>query len=376
MSLSKKAPVLIISLLLAVLLLVGCTSQNQNTQSTPNNQSTLSPSAAPSAAAGDGVVFEGLPGGQVTMTVDQIKAMKSVEKSVTSLDSQGEINKCKAKGVILNDFLKSYGKKQTDFSIIRVTATDGYVVEIPKDVIDAEDIILAYELDGKPLEKDNAPLRIIIDNVRSLYWARMVGKVEFLTQAQEATVKRIVILESTYVDLQKEDYEYYNDGKTSKDTAVKMSELLGKYAKGESADTYYIKASDGLEKTQQKDIIEKFYLKIDGDGAPMLTSKDIPVGMHVKDLFTLRCGSTVFYSVEKTLQQDKTAALSKIASDAGLTADTFILAATDGYSKEITKDELKNWHIKLSSTESGPIVAYQTGAEDKGIKNFLSITAK
>jgi len=300
--------------------------------------------------------------------------MKSVERSVTSLDSQGEINKCTAKGVLLNDFLKEYGKKQTDFNIIRVTATDGYVVEILKDVIDAEEIILAYELDGKPLDKDNAPIRIIIDNVRSLYWARMVCKIEFLSQAQDAEVRRVVILESTYADLEKAEYEYYDDGVASEDTAVQMSELLGKYAKGESADTFSITAYDGLKKTQQKDVIEKFSLKIDGPYAPMLTSKEVPVGMHVKDLFMLRCGATVFYSALKDLEDGQTIALSKIASDAGLSADAYILAATDEYTKEISKDELKNWYVKLSDEDG--VVAYQKSAEDKGIKGFLSITAK
>ena len=368
MNILKNTVIPAISVLLAALMLSGCASPNGGAATTPN------PTAAPTAAAGDEVVFEGLPEGAVSAGVDELKAMKSVERGVTSLDSQGEINKVTAKGVLLNDFLKDYGKKQTDFNIIRVTATDGYVVEIPKDVIDAEDVILAYELDGKPLDKDNAPLRIIIDNVRSLYWARRVCKVELLSEAQEAAVRRVVVLESTYADLKKEDYEYYDDGVTSEDTAVQMSELLGKYAKGESVDTFTITASDGLKKTQQKDVVEKFSLKIDGQYAPMLTSKEVPVGMHVKDLFMLRCGAAVFYSTSKALKDGQTLDFSKIASDTGLSADNYILAAMDGYTKEISKDALKDWFVRQSDEDG--VVAYQKGAEDKGIKNFLSITAK
>ena len=368
MNIMKRAAVPFVCVLLAGLLFAGCTPAGQNAGTT------ASPTAAPAAASGGGVAFEGLLDGAVTMEVDELRAMKSVERSVTSLDSQGEINECTAKGVLLNDFLEAYGKKQTDFNVIRATASDGYVVEIPKEVIDAEDIILAYELDGKPLDEDNAPVRIIIDNVRSLYWARMVCKVEFLSQAQEAEVRRVVVLESTYADLEKTPYEYFDDGVTSEDTAVSMSELLGKYAKGERADTFHITAYDGMKKTQQKEIIEKFSLKIDGRNAPMLTSREVPVGMHVKGLFMLRCGTTVFYSAQKTPEEGEAVALSKIASDTGLSADAYILAATDGYTKEVLKDALGEWYVELSGEDGA--VAYQKGAKAKGIKNFLSVTAK
>jgi hypothetical protein len=343
-------------------ILCGC-SATTIVQSTPS-------STTPPVSASGGIEFKGLGDNPFNISLDKLKEYASTQMDAESLTSDGEIVKMNVKGPTMDEILKEYGKTQKDFFAIRATATDGYVVEIPKDILQAKDVILAYEIDGKTLDAENGPVRLIVNKERALYWAKMVCKIELLQQNEQSVTTRVVILESTYDGLAKEKYEY----KTSIDNAVKMEELLGIWAKGENADEYFLTASDGLQKNQQKDIVTKFYLKIDGESAPMLTSAEIPVGMHFKDLLSLKAGSTVFLSVGKMLEGGKTAALTETLKAAGLEGNAFILAATDGYSRQIASSDVENWSVVINQTDG--IVCFEKGKEDKGIKHFVSITAK
>ena len=293
----KKVSWLLFCLLLILAVAVGCSP----TQTDDEGIATASTSSG--QQTGDAITIVGLSDGDLTLTVDELKKMDSVEDDLQSLDSQGEIIEKHVKGVTLDSILSQHSANQKDYFVIRATATDGYVVEIPKYVIDSEDIILAYEIDGEALDEESAPIRVVINNVRALYWARMVSKIELISDVEQASVKRVVFLEGTYPQLEKYDYEYFNDDVSSTDTAVKMSDVLGLYAKGESSEDCVIVASDGLKKTQQKYIVKQFYLKIDGANAPLLASKDIPVGMHVKEVFAIRVGSTELESLDAKLKE-------------------------------------------------------------------------
>lgn len=364
----KKVSWLLLCILLVLAIAVGCSPAQTDEGSATANTS-------PDQQSDDAIAIVGLSDGDLTFTVDELKGMDGVEDDMESLDSQGEIIKKHVKGVTLDSILSQHSAKQKDYYVIRVTATDGYVVEIPKYVIDSEDIILAYEIDGEALDEESAPVRIVINNVRALYWARMVSKIELISDVEQASVNRVVFLEGTYAQLEKHDYEYFADDVSSTDTAVKMSDVLGLYAKGESSEDCVIVSSDGLKKTQQKYIVEQFSLKIDGANAPLLASKDVPVGMHVKEVFSIRIGSTEFESLAAKLKESTKIKLSDVATWAELEGDAFILAAADDYSKEVSSDELSNWYVEYAE-DGNSLIAYKDGEKDKAIKDFISITVK
>ena len=57
--------------------------------------------------------------------------------------------------------------------------TDEYDVKLYADYLAEHPIMLAYGINGQPLDAETAPVRIIIRNSDSAYWVRMVNKIEF-----------------------------------------------------------------------------------------------------------------------------------------------------------------------------------------------------
>ena len=47
-------------------------------------------------------------------------------------------------------------------------------------MLDEKEMILAFGMDGMPLDEEDKPVRIIIPESDSAYWIRMVEKIEFI----------------------------------------------------------------------------------------------------------------------------------------------------------------------------------------------------
>ena len=101
-----------------------------------------------------------------------------VNKDVVSVSSSGEETEMNVSGGLLGELLEIHGISQIELNGIRVTAVDGYSMEIPSEVLKNRDIILAYEIDGKPLLEKNRPVRIIIPGERAMYWVSAVSTIE------------------------------------------------------------------------------------------------------------------------------------------------------------------------------------------------------
>ncbi len=124
------------------------------------------------------ITLTGLAEQDITVTIDELKAMECVTKKTES--TSDKIGKVRATGPKLETLLAEHGASQTDFSHIRITAKDGYDVKLNSDVLADNDIILAFGIDGEPLDAESAPLRVIIPKSDSAYWIRMVTKIEFV----------------------------------------------------------------------------------------------------------------------------------------------------------------------------------------------------
>ena len=123
------------------------------------------------------IVFEGINDEPVYITVKQLKSMDC--HTVKTKSTSDKIGTVKATGVWLSDILSEYELEQADFRCITVYGTDEYSAPLYKDFLKENRIMLAFGIDGQPLDEDSAPVRIIIPESDSAYWTRMVNRIKF-----------------------------------------------------------------------------------------------------------------------------------------------------------------------------------------------------
>ena len=123
------------------------------------------------------IVFEGISDEPVYITVKNIKSMDC--HTVNTKSTSDKIGTVKATGVWLSDILSEYELEQADFSCITVYGTDEYSAPLYSDFLKENRIMLAFGIDGQPLDEDSAPVRIIIPESDSAYWTRMVNRIKF-----------------------------------------------------------------------------------------------------------------------------------------------------------------------------------------------------
>lgn len=83
------------------------------------------------------------------------------------------------KGVSLGDVLASAGVA-APYGELKFTAWDGYVGRVPYDIASKPDTILAYEQDGKPLPREDGPVRLVVASEDGFYWIRMITDIEVI----------------------------------------------------------------------------------------------------------------------------------------------------------------------------------------------------
>lgn len=123
------------------------------------------------------IVFEGISDEPVYITVKQLKSMDC--HTVKTKSTSDKIGVVKATGVWLSEILSEYELEQADFSCITVYGTDEYSAPLYNDFLKENRIMLAFGIDGQPLDEESAPVRIIIPESDSAYWTRMVNRIKF-----------------------------------------------------------------------------------------------------------------------------------------------------------------------------------------------------
>lgn len=329
------------------------------------------------------ICISGLEKENIEVKVDEIKKLKKVNKDVVAVTSSGERNEMNVSGGLLEELLGKYNKSQKNLSIVRFIATDGYSIDIPKEVLENRDIILAYEIDGKPLFEDSQPLRIIIPDERAMYWVKGLNKIEIVENDKKQgnkEIDKIIIFDTAILDLKQEDYKYYE----SVDKAIKTNDLLTSHASDNIEDEIFIKAADGLEKSESNKVFRDAYIKTTGKDSPIFLSSDMPKGMTVKDILWFSTGSTSFLSISKSFEyfdesnsdNIKGILFKDIMDDIDLTkGNTYIFVAKDGYKVEVSSEDANN--CILYKNEDNKVVVYFSGLEKStSVKDLLFIEVK
>ncbi len=332
-----------------------------------------------SVTADDGreILITGLTNDEYKITVGELKKLPVVTEKAQATRSNGEVVKVKATGCLLEDLLQQQGKSTEDYNTIRFTALDGYSIAVPSDILKSRTIILAYQMDGKPLDDENRPVRVVIPGERAMYWVRMLEKVELEAGAEQTPIRKVVLLETAAKALPTEDIKDFD----STDKAIKTKDLIQNYAESDEVQNVFIQASDGLHKNETQFNFLNAYIKITGKEAPKFLAPHMPQGMHVRDLLCINYGATsfLFYSQAQkvlslqTLEGISGISLSAVIKQTGLSqAEKYKFSRLDGSSMELAVNELGNALIYENS--QGDLAFYSPGtAAAEGMDNLLAI---
>ncbi|MSQ32391.1 MAG: hypothetical protein EXR59_04030 [Dehalococcoidia bacterium] len=122
------------------------------------------------------------------LTLDQLRAMPSIERYVTMICISNLVGDKLAgnalwKGVTLAEVLKQAGVK-TEAKYLLSYAYDGYSESLPLN--EATNVMIAYEMNGEPLtDKHGAPARLIIPGRYGMKSTKWLTKIELSTHDRE-----------------------------------------------------------------------------------------------------------------------------------------------------------------------------------------------
>ena len=317
---------------------------------------------------GQEVVITGLEQEQI-ITGDKIKAMTPVSFDAVAVDASGTQTPTTGIGVRLEDILAQYGASQKNFDAIVLNATDGYAIEIPRDVLAIRDVIIAYEINGTATD-----LRTVVPDERAMYWVKFLNKIELKGLVTQVETKNLAMMETALLLCTPEDYKYYD----AIDQAVPTSQLLEKTG-GLKTDTVEVAGMDGWVRTETYDLYKNQYIKTTGEDAPMFIGPDLPEGMRMKEVLYNKLGEDLILSVSNAEQKYGTTtingrtgvAIEKIFQELKIEeAAKYKLIGSDGYEAEISLQDLKSGILTLS--ESGVDTVFET-PEAASVKGLLFI---
>jgi hypothetical protein len=335
------------------------------------------------AAAGDDGGTPGLTiennGKEIFISMEEILRLDVLEKEVTPVPKEDEEVQARlVKGVLLEDVFQEFaGISQNDQEAIRLVAGDGYSIEVAKDLLQTREIILAFELDGKPLEGWEKPFRSVVPDVFEMYWVKNLEKIEVVEARSAADIRKIIMMESRISYITDQEYDYYGES----DRAVKISDLLLEFEA--DPENVYAQSVDGMEKNEKPDIFKSAYLKYTGKDSPMFLSEDLPHGMWIKEMLYFTYGSSAYFSLtsgyealeSETIEGINAVRLSGVISQCGLMPqDKYIFRALDNYLVEIESESIGQGYLYIQ--ENGlPAVAFEGLDKNTKVKDLLYIGA-
>lgn len=326
--------------------------------------------------------------GEKEFKVEELMEFESVEEEIIRRDNEGQIyDRYPIKGVLFRDVLASIDRDKKELKGFRVTAGDGYSVEVPRNIFIDRDVILAYEIDNEPLYEGTRPIRVFIPGEEAMYWVRNAVQITLNTDEEAMEKKdpettsesdqtaRIFFFESLVLNLEEIDYPEGEDQK-----AVTAGDLLAGIS---ASDTVYMLATDGFDKNEEYQTVLDAYFLTQGPNTPAFRSPDLPRGMHVRDLAWIFSGQTGILSVERAMElfpgmqvNDNTGiGLMELAEKFKLKkADEYILEAVDGFSAEVGYEDLKKGIIYIR--DSGQVASEFDGLpRNTAIRDLLFIKA-
>lgn len=357
---------IVLFLAIAVLLFSGCTLKNADQSSAIQGQE----------SGGITITYSGK---DIQVNSEEFKQFQVVEKEVPAISkTDGEVKR-KVKGYLLEDVIKKYtGKSLKELQGISFTAGDNYFIEVPPEVLSSREIMLAFEIDGKPLAEDEKPFRSVVPGEFEMYWVKNLVKIEIVEGRVSEAVKNIIFIDNLAEVYQPTDYDYYG----SMDKAVSLKVVIAETSAQVKNDNVYILAADGMEKNEKPANFIKGYLKLTGDDSPAFVSEEIPKGMWVKSIYYFLYGDLAFFSAKSSFVKLKaqksedtggkySVNLKEVFDVCGIAdSDKYIFSATDDYEVEINSADIQKGYLYFEDDGSLSL-AFKDLPKNTTVKHLL-----
>lgn len=321
------------------------------------------------------ILLRGLGDQDITVTLEELMELESVTEKAEAPRSNGQIVSVKAEGPLLDTLMAKYGKSKSDYSTIRFYAADGYSIAMPSEVIEKDDIIIAYKDDGKWIGQEDGPLRVVVPGERAMYWVRMLSQIDFENGESAQTPEKLIILDTALPAMKTKKIEING----ASVTAAAAEQLIAAYGdiNDNTIRNVFMKASDGLSKNETRDNFMANYIRIGEDGTLEFTGQGLPEGMTVQGLMTVNYGDTAFVSMKQYADSLGIAPGQEIPASSVLrdmdmaNYEEFEFEGIDGSSIEIRASEMANMSLLYDGSsvclaEEGMII----------IRNLLEIEAE
>ncbi len=347
----KQKRVVFYALLVALAMLLCACSQAGTT---------TSPTPLATEGTNTSIALEGA-GLTLSLNVEDLKAREQVTIDTTNVDSNGEVAEVTGSGVSLYTLLEESGVQPADLTSVTFTASDGYIMTVPQDILSAREVYILFEMNGDAL---GAP-RSAIPEERAMYWVRDLIKIEISVEGDGgADASKVVLFNTAAAAIESETLN--NRGEDAISTSLDL--FCQTYLKAAPEGFVTMTANDGFEKQEKADTFLTCYVTLEGEDTPLYFSETLADGMRVKQLLLVASDDEVIYFGQTTVSMADLVSTCNLAEGA-----SYEVLAADGFSLSVTTDELMNGSLQYAD---GTITAVFPDVVKAGgnVKDVVSIT--
>ncbi len=293
--------------------------------------------------------------GEKRIGMDELKAYKQHQQDVELQKTTGTLIDMKVEGPLLKEVLEEAGLNIADYAGIGVSGRDGYYTLIDKDKL-RNPIILAWKSNGKEIGKDEKPIRVVLPSEMGPYWVKMVCNIDLYDEIAPKEISRVFAFNALTRDIEPYYYEYYG----SKDKSIEVGKIFKKFDDINPKGFFTMTSIDGLEKNETISLVrERYFIKVEGDNAPMNIAPSFKLGMNVKEMcvFSTTSDAVIFpdkikeISRSEQINGEEMLILEDVLINAKLDvtkAKGYIVKDFNGDSFQFTYDDLANLYLSAN----------------------------
>ena len=296
-------------------------------------------------------------GGSVRIDTDEIKEYEQMEMDVTLINTTGTETDMRVKGPALRHVLEKEGINLNLYEAIGITGRDGYYTMIDEEKLAVNDIILTWQIDGKNIKDEEKPVRISVPLELGPYWVKMVSNIDLYKEISPKDIDKVHVFNPLTEDIEPYYYEYYG----SKDKSIEIGKILRKFDFVDDKGFFTMAAVDGLLKNETISLVrQRYFLKVEGENAPMNIAPNFKLGMNVKHMthFSTTKDAVIFPEkiIEVVRTKDINGLTGMLLEDVLITAgmrwkdnDVFAALNTDGSIIELSLNDLLKCYITFEN---------------------------
>lgn len=275
---------IIVFLLISLILLTGCDKKEIASAKSTGNED----------YENQIVVIEGAKDGDKKITVGEMRKLDQKEVDASLTRTTGLLEEFKAAGPTVKDVLAQVGVNMEEYKGLGFVGRDGYYCLVTPEIMENYELILALAVDDNPeLPTDTRPVRLCVQGEFGPYWVRMVDKIVLHEEIPQKDINSVWVFKNLAEGIEPYSYEYYG----SKDDSIELARIFSRFDNINNEAFFTMKSADGFIKNEAMNIVsQRYYIKTEGEDAPMNISPYIKLGMNVKHIawFSTNADAAIF----------------------------------------------------------------------------------